>query len=81
MSRFVAVAVLSAVMAACAPEKSVQPSESASTALPPGPKLDMSTPDRALKSYWAQKDWRARLRWQAEDEFRKKVVAKLPTNA
>lgn len=78
MSRFVVVAVLAAVMAACAPEKPIQLSESASTARPPQPKPDLSTPDRALKSYWAKKDWHERLMWQAEDDFRKKVVAKLP---
>lgn len=80
MSRLVVVAVLSAVMAACTPEKAVEPSESASTARPVQPNPDLSTPDRALKSYWAQKDWQERLRRQTDDEIRKKVAAKLPTN-
>ena len=46
-------------------------------AAPEAPKLDFSTPDRALKSYWAQKDWfRESSRLEQEEFNKKNILAK-----
>jgi hypothetical protein len=55
-------------------------SDAPQSSKPEAPQLDLSTPDRALKSYWAQKDWLKALGRLEQEPISKRLIARQKEN-
>lgn len=74
MTRLLWIAFPVFLLLACSPETpkgSTIVSKSSSVSIPERPKVDLTTPDRALKSYWQQREWARGVDEHLDIEFKK----------